>query len=75
MDIGGFHLDQHNIQKVLGSQEGRQLLALLNRDGGKALREAASAIQRGDQAAAAAVLEPVMNTPEAQALVQKLNEN
>ncbi len=75
MEIGGFQLNAENIQKVFGSQAGRQLLALLNSDGGKSLREAAGALQRGDQAAAAAALEPMMTTPEAQDLVRKINEN
>ncbi len=74
MELGGFQINQENIQKVFGTNEGRQLLSLLNRDGGAALRKAASALQRGNQTAAAAVLEPLMNTPEAQELVRKLNQ-
>jgi hypothetical protein len=74
MEISGFEVNAENIQKIFGTGEGRQLIALLNRDGGKALRQAAAALQRGDQAAAAAVLEPIMNQPEAQALVDALNK-
>lgn len=75
MEIGGIPLNAETIQKVFGSQAGKQLLALLNQDGGKSLREAANALQRGDQQAAAAALAPVMTTPEAQELVRKINEN
>ncbi len=74
MEVGGFQISQENIQKVFDTSEGRQLLALLNRDGGAALRRAAEALQRGDQAAAAAAVEPLMTTPEAQELVRKLNQ-
>lgn len=74
MELGGFQINQENIQKVFGTNEGRQLLALLSRDGGAALKKAAAALQRGDQAGAAAVLEPLMTTPEAQELVRRLNQ-
>ena len=62
------------IQQVLGSAEGRQLLALLQRDGGTALRQAAQQIAQGNYEAAKAILEPVMSTGEAAELVRKLNE-
>ena len=61
------------IRSVLGTKEGQQLLSLLNRDGGTALRQAASAVKSGDYAAAQKILEPVMQTPEASRLVDAIN--
>ena len=49
--------------KLLASAEGQQLLALLRRDGGDAL----------SQAAAKAILQPILGTPEAAALLEQLN--
>lgn len=75
MEFGGLTLSQENIQRVLTSPEGRQLLALLMRDGGAALAKAGEALRRGDQAAAEAILAPIMNTPQAQELVAKINRS
>ena len=51
------------LRRVLGSAEGRQLLALLASGGG----------ERGDHARAMELLRPVLNTEQAQALLRKLN--
>lgn len=59
-------------RRVLGSAEGKQLLALLSRDG-SSLKAAAQAFQSGDTAAAKALLQPLVDTPEASALLQKIN--
>lgn len=75
MEFGGLTLSQESIQRVLSSPEGRQLLALLMRDGGAALAKAGDAVRRGDQAAAEAILSPIMNTTEAQALIDKINRS
>ena len=61
------------MRKVLGSAEGRQLIALLSRDSG-ALRQAAEAFKSGDAATAQKLLQPLVNTPEASELLQKINE-
>ena len=58
---------------MLRSKEGQALLQLLNRDGGAALRQAASAVQSGDYEAAKKIMEPVMQTPEAAELVDRIN--
>lgn len=70
---GGFSFTPQQIQRVLGTKEGQQLLALLNRDGGAALRQAAAAVKSGDYARAKQVMEPVMQTPEAAKLVDRIN--
>ena len=61
------------LRRVLGSSEGRQLLALLASGGGERLRQAADAAQQGDHARAMELLRPVLNTEQAQALLRKLN--
>lgn len=59
-------------RRVLDSAEGKRLLALLSRDG-STLRAAAQAFQSGDTDAAKALLQPLVDTPEAGALLQKIN--
>ncbi len=68
MDVS-FSADQ--LRRVLGSVEGRHLLALLAADGGGRLRQAEAAVKGGDHARA--ILQPVLQTEQAQALLQKLN--
>lgn len=60
------------IRRVLGSSEGQQLLALLSRDG-SSLKAAAQAFQNGDTATAKALLQPLVDTPEASRLLQKID--
>lgn len=61
------------LRRVLGSSEGRQLLALLSSGCGERLRQAADAAKQGDHARARELLQPVLNTEQAQALLRKLN--
>ena len=61
------------LRRVLGSSEGRQLLALLSSGCGERLRHAADAAKQGDHARAMELLQPVLNTEQAQALLRKLN--
>lgn len=68
-----FDFTPQQIERVLKSPDGKQLLALLNRDGGAALRQAASAVRAGDYDAAKKIMSPVMQTPEAAKLVDRLN--
>ena len=70
MDVS-FSADQ--LRRVLDSAEGKQLLALLAADGGGRLRQAAEAVKTGDHARAQAILQPVLQTEQAQALLQKLD--
>ena len=68
-----FHFSEADVKKALTSPEGQKLLQLLNRDGGKRLREAAEALKNGRQEEAQAILSPVMESSEASQLIQKLN--
>lgn len=63
-----------DIKKVLGSKEGQALLRLLNRDGGAALRQVANAIKSGDTARAQELAKPLVQNPEAAALIDKINK-
>ena len=49
------------LRRVLGSSEGRQLLALLSSGCGERLRQAADAAKQGDHARAMELLQPVLN--------------
>lgn len=73
-DSSRLPFSEQEIRRVLTSDAGRQLLQLLNRDGGANLRQAAEAVKRGDIDGAKALLTPVMETPEAAALVDKINQ-
>ena len=67
----GFSPEQ--LRSVLASKEGKQLMQLLNRDGGAALRQAAAAARNGDYEQAKRIMEPLMQTPEAARLVDEIN--
>lgn len=60
-------------KKILGSAEGKQLLALLNRDGGQQLRQAAEAFRRGDTAQAQSLMQSLTRDPETAELLKKIN--
>ena len=66
--------NEKDIQRVLGSPEGQQILRLLNRDGGQALRQAADALRSGNTEEAKRVLSPIMESEEAAGLINKLNK-
>lgn len=59
------------VKKILSSPEAQQLIALLNRDGGKNLQKAAEEFRKGNTAEAQEVLKPMMDTQEANELLKK----
>ena len=63
-----------DIKKVLATKEGQALLRILNRDGGAVLRQAAQALQSGDAARAQELVKPIMQSPDAAALIEKINQ-
>ena len=65
---------RQQMQAALTSPAGRELLALLSRDGGAALRQAAEAFRHGDTERAKQILGPVMQTEQAQDLISRINE-
>ena len=71
--LGGFTFRSQDLARILGSAEGRRLMALLQRDGGERLRAAVQAASAGRSEEAKALLAPLLEDPEAQALLKKLS--
>ena len=67
------HLTQAQLQAILASPEGKQLLALLQKDSGAAFQKAADAARAGDYARVQALLKPVLGA-EGQQLAQDLEK-
>ena len=59
------------IKQVLGSEEGKKLIAMLSKSGN--LQAAANAFKHGDMTAAQEALKPALQTQEAAELLQKIN--
>ena len=70
----GLPFTKQQLAAVLSTNEGRQLLTLLSRDGGSALSQAAQALKSGDAELAKSIVSPLMQSDEAQALIEKINE-
>lgn len=60
-------------QKLINSPQAQQLLAILNKDGGKALQMASEAAAKGDYAAVQKLLSPQLQSKEAAKLMNELN--
>ena len=60
---------------LLATKEGRQLIALLQSDGGGALRSAAQSLRQGNESAAQEKMAPLLQNSEVQALLSKLNQS
>lgn len=71
-DFGGLSFSPQDITRILGSPAGQQLLALLQQDGGAALRAAIGAATAGRTEEAKAMLAPIMESPEAKKLVAQI---
>ena len=65
--------DAQKLQRVLGTAEGRQLLALLQQKYPGLLQRSAAMLQGGDAAGVQRLLSPVMETEEVRALLARLN--
>lgn len=61
------------VKQILNSPEGKQLISLLSRDGGKGMQQAAAEYRKGNLTGAQEVLKPLVQTAEAEALLKKLN--
>ncbi|MBP3412988.1 MAG: hypothetical protein J6K89_06970 [Oscillospiraceae bacterium] len=60
------------MQKLMSSAEGKQLLSILSQGGG--LQAAMTAFRRGDMNGVKEALQPALQTKEAEELLQKINE-
>lgn len=72
-NVSGYRFSESDVKKVLTTPEGKKLMQLLNRDGGKTLQQAAQALKNGQSEAAQQLLKPLMESEAATELVQKLN--
>lgn len=66
--------DYTQLLRIAQSPAGQKLLALLQRSGGEALSSAASKASGGDYTAAKALLSSLLASPEAQRLLQELED-
>lgn len=60
------------VKQVLGTAEGRKLIAMLSQNGN--LQAAAAAFKQGNMEAVQEALKPTLQTQEAEALLQKINK-
>ena len=67
-------LRKEQISRILTSPEGQALIRMLQRDGGKGLREASESLRRGDASGARAALSPLLETPESVRLADQLQK-
>lgn len=60
-------------RQLFASEEGKRLIQLLSQHGEKELRRAAAEFQKGNVSGAQEALRPVLSTPEAAAILNKIN--
>lgn len=65
---------KQQIAAVLSSPEGKELLSILSRDGGSTLSQAAQALRTGNTELAKQLVSPMLQSDQAQALIEKINE-
>jgi len=64
----GSPVSARQLQTLLSSPEGKTLMQLLKKDGGKLMQEAASALRQGDAETAKTALSKLLSEDEAKAL-------
>lgn len=64
--------DKEKLKEILASSETRQVLQMLNSDGGQSLKNAIEAIGKGDMQRAKKQLEPMIEQESFAALMQQL---
>ena len=68
-------IDQNKLRQLLSGPQGQQLLRLLSRDGGGALKQAGAAVQQGNAAEAQNILAPLMEDPEVRKLLTAIQDS
>ena len=66
---------QQGIKKLLASVEGRELIRVLNRDGGQTLQKAAKAMESGDEQRMKDTMAPLLNSPQVRQLMAALERS
>lgn len=69
---GALPFSAEDVRRVLASEEGRQLLALLRSGGGDDLKRAMDAARTGDAEKAKQILAPMLRDPKAARLLESL---
>lgn len=72
-EFSGHTFSEADVKKVMHSKEGKQLLQLLNRDGGIRLQQAADALKSGNTEKMQQLLTPLLQTKEAERLLEQLD--
>lgn len=67
-----FNLSPDSIRQIVSTPEGQKLLRLVQQADPGIMRQAAKAMQSGDSAKAAALLEPLAKQPDVMLLLRKL---
>lgn len=62
-----------DVDAVLQSREGRELLQILQKGGHSGLSQAAEAMKTGEYSKAVSILKPLLETPDSKVLLQELN--
>ena len=68
------HLTPAQLQALLGAPETKQLMAMLQKNSGTALQQAAAAAKRGDTAQVQALLKQSLTGSEAETLAKALEQ-
>lgn len=66
---------QQGMAKLLASPEGRELIRLLNRDGGQTLQQAAKAMEAGDEQRMKDTMTPLLSSPQVRQLMLALERS
>ena len=65
---------QKELNKILSSKEGRELIRLLSADGGETMKKAGQALRSGDEEQAKKTMEPLLNSPQIKSLMNALEQ-
>lgn len=68
------NLSKQEIEKLIQSRQAQELLMLLQKDGGAAVRQAAQAAVKGDYAKVRELLAPKLASEEARHLLKQLDD-
>lgn len=72
-NFAGISVTGEQMRQVLGSEAGRQLIALLQKNGGQTLQQAIQAAKQGDAEAAKQAMNALLSDKDAQALLSSID--
>ncbi len=62
-----------NMETVFRAPEAKELLHILNKDGGAGISRATEALRSGDYGKAVSFLKPLLDSPDSEMLLKELN--